>query len=231
MRVLACYAAPVEGAALAAPPEAQVPKRADLDVTWLCTGVGAPAATLSLARALAPNHDVDLVFNFGVGGAYPARHLETEAAAHPLAVGDLVWVGEDGFADLGVELPTGFRSLGEMGLGFEARFVADAEWTRRLAAATRARVEAGCTVARGAGTEALSAELARRTGARVETMEGAALAMVADACGVPFVQLRSISNFTGDRARGGWDLERACSRLHEGVLAALQCLGADAQAD
>jgi futalosine hydrolase len=52
-------------------------------------------------------------------------------------------------------------------------------------------------------------------------MEGAAVFQVCARLGVPAVQLRCVSNRTGDRARGGWDLHGSIARLH----AALRALG------
>jgi hypothetical protein len=39
---------------------------------------------------------------------------------------------------------------------------------------------------------------------------------------VPFLQLRAISNFTGDRARGAWNLEQAVQRLTEAVTVLME---------
>ena len=65
-----------------------------------------------------------------------------------------------------------------------------------------------CTVT---GTAARGEELFRRFGAVCENMEGAAAAQTTLLYGVPFVELRGISNIAGDRDRAGWDIALACS--------------------
>jgi futalosine hydrolase len=68
------------------------------------------------------------------------------------------------------------------------------------------------------GTDASSAELLRRTGARVETMEGAAVALACRLASIPLVQLRAVSNLTGDRDKAGWDLGLAVSRVQTALI-------------
>jgi futalosine hydrolase len=61
-----------------------------------------------------------------------------------------------------------------------------------------------------------------RTNAAIETMEGAAVALVCRKLSIPLVQLRSVSNRTGDRERAAWDLDGACAPLHDAVRKLLQ---------
>ena len=64
-------------------------------------------------------------------------------------------------------------------------------------------------------------EVARRTRAVAEAMEGAAVGFTARRLGLAtgsapaFAELRVISNTTGDRSRQVWDLPRALSRLEQ----------------
>lgn len=170
--------------------------------------------TERLARGARPA----AVLLFGVAGAYPARH---RGGAPALGLLDLALVGSDCLADDGAAAPDGFRDLAALGLGDCGPFAADAALA---AAAARAlggiAVAAGATVSACSATEALSEERARRTGAALETMEGAAVALACARFGVPLVQLRCISNFTGDRDRAEWRLRAACEQLHAAVLAA-----------
>ncbi len=196
---LPVYAAPAEGDALA-----------DLGARRL--GVGKVAAALALQALLAQQRP-SCVLVFGVAGAYPERHRPGAA----LAVGDLCVVGDDLLADEGVASAEGFADLARMGLGEIGPFGADVARTEALAQALDCAIVRGATVSTCSGTEALSQALAARTGAAIETMEGAALALACRAAGVPMVQLRAISNRTGDRARGGWDLPRSIAVLQAAV--------------
>jgi futalosine hydrolase len=196
---LPVYAAPVEGEALAA-----------LGAVRL--GVGTVAAALARHDLLLRERPAGVLL-LGVAGAYPARHRDGAT----LAVGDVALVDRDGFADEGVRTEDGFRDLRALGLGDVGPFAADAAATARAAALLGVPVVRGATVSTCSGSEALSQELAARTGAALETMEGAAVASVCARHGVPGVLGRAVPNYTGPRARGAWHLAAAVSAVQAAV--------------
>ena len=61
----------------------------------------------------------------------------------------------------------------------------------------------------------------QNTTAVVESMEGAALHYVSLQAGVPFLQLRSVSNAVGVRDKTKWDIKLAINRLNEALIALL----------
>ena len=210
MQVLLAYAAPVEGERVAARfPDA------------LEVGVGKAAAAAMVALALGTRSRESakpgLVLLFGVCGAYPSRHVQDGQA---LGVGDLCLVGTDCLADEGKSTDEGFGPLGSLGSGESGAtgsFTGEPELMARTAKLLGGvPVVGGSTVSTCSGTEASSQTLARRTGAKVETMEGAAVALVCQRLSVPLVQLRCVSNYTGSDPR--WELDRAAARVQEAVL-------------
>jgi futalosine hydrolase len=203
MATLIAYAAPREGESVLGKHE-----------HTLELGVGKIAATLKLTAALSGQRPQALLL-IGVCGAYPDRHLRPGAA--PLRVGDRCVIASETIADDGVCTPDGFLDLAQLRLGEIGPTGCDPALSSRLAAVLGCPLVAGATVSTGAGTESLSQAYAARSGAQVETMEGAAVAAVCRAFAVPFVQLRVVSNLTGDRNRGGWDLDGALVRLGEAV--------------
>ncbi|GDY02763.1 hypothetical protein LBMAG49_20920 [Planctomycetota bacterium] len=196
---LPVYAAPIEGDAL-------------VSLGARPLGVGKVAAAITLLSLLSHERPRGVLL-FGVAGAYPVRHRDGAV----LAVGDLCVVCEEMLADEGVALPEGFRDLHAMGLGECGPFAADGIVTAAIAQQLVLRSVRGATVSTCSGNDELSLLLARRTNAEVETMEGAALAMVCARAFVPFVQVRAISNWTGDRGRGGFDLLRAAAVVQAAV--------------
>jgi futalosine hydrolase len=176
-------------------------------------GVGKAASVMRATESLVRSPPPWLLL-IGVCGAYPTAHGGRGPA---LDVGDLCVVGEDALADEGVDLGGEFRGLAAMGLGDTGPFPADPTRTREVAALLGAPVVAGATVSGCNGHDALSRALAGRSGARVETMEGAAVLQVCQHLGVPAVQLRCVSNRTGARDAAGWDLRGAVERLHAAV--------------
>lgn len=174
-------------------------------------GTGKAAAAAALGRVLVERAPTQVVV-FGVAGAYPGSGL---------SVGDVCLVGEDRLADDGVLDERGFRDLAAMELGDPGPFRADVEATTQVAGLLGVPIVGGATVSTCSATDTASAELAARTGADVETMEGAAIGLACAAASVPWVQLRAISNMTGNRESAGWDFERAIDRLHSAVRAIL----------
>lgn len=203
VQTLWVYAAPAEGEVIAA---AIGPERS------LAVGVGKAAAAHGVTVALVRG-GVSRVVSVGVAGAHRAAGL---------AVGQPCIVGDERFVDEGVGTPEGFLDLERLGLGTGGSLRADAEAVRGAAAILGAPVLGGGTVSTCSGTDALASErAARHPDAVIETMEGAAIALCCARLGVPWVGLRTISNFTGDRGRAGWDLAaalrelgQACARLH-----------------
>ena len=191
------HAAPREGEPWAGDPQVRA------------LGVGKVAATLALTRAVIERRPGAVVV-FGVAGAYPGG----------LAVGDLCLVDEDWLADEGVEVADGLRSLEDLDLGRRGPFGADRALTDGLDRALGGGVPRvrGATVSTCSGTDARSAALvAACPGVAVESMEGAAVGAVCEQFGIPWAQVRVISNRTGDRDRAGWDLDGALARLHREV--------------
>jgi futalosine hydrolase len=83
------------------------------------------------------------------------------------------------------------------------------------------------TVATCSGTDAAALEVVRRTGAVAEAMEGAAVVHAARRLNVPAIELRTISNTTGERGRQMWDLARGLAALRESVPRARRAVMSD----
>ncbi len=172
-------------------------------------GVGKAAAACSVTSRLA-RHDVGAVLLFGVAGAYPA------VDGPPLQVLDLALVAEQVFGDEGVATPSGFLGVGELGLASELPLRNDPALLDRAAAGLSSTRRVRCaTVSTCSGIDALALERAKRTEAAIETMESAAVALACRRYAVPLLEVRCISNRTGDRDRAGFELMRACLRAQE----------------
>lgn len=174
------------------------------------TGVGPAAAAAGTARALDAGHHTSVI-SLGVGGALPG-----EAAPE---LGSVVLASRSVFADLGLQTPQGFETIGEMGFSVTGSgdvFAPDA----RLAGALGGIVDSHkpiATVSTCSGTDGSALAVRSRLGADesggVEAMEGAAVGLVASVVGVPFAEIRVISNTSGDRSAQRWDLDGALARL------------------
>lgn len=170
------------------------------------TGVGKASAAGAVARGLDPARHAGVIC-VGVAGTLPGS---------PAGLGDVVLATASVFGDEGLATPDGFVGCAEMGFplgGFAGAAVPLDAGLRERLAPLAAHVGVIATVSTCSGRDDLAHELARRTGALAEGMEGAAVAAVAHRLRVPAGELRVISNTTGDRGTQRWDLGGALSRL------------------
>jgi futalosine hydrolase len=176
------------------PPPTQSPQAAD----DAACGIGTAAGGFRLAVSA------------GIGGGFAGR----------AAVGSLVVASELIAADLGVRSPAGFASVDELGFG-SSRLLADPDLAARAAARLQAAGLTAClapalTVSTATGTAAAAAELAARyPTAACEAMEGFGIAEAARRCGVPFLEIRAISNAIGPRDRDAWRIPEALLALEQ----------------
>lgn len=185
----------------------------DVHVTAAAVGVGPVAAGVGTARALAAGA-YDLVVSAGIAGGFAGR-------AEP---GEVVVADRVVFADLGAATDTGFLDLAGLGLAGGGPLVPVAA-PDAVAALTAAgvppRVGTVLTLATTTGTDARAAALATaHPGAVAEAMEGYGVALAATEAGVPWVEVRAVSNRVGRRDRSTWDLPAAFAALG-GAVAAL----------
>ncbi|CAG0997489.1 Futalosine hydrolase [Phycisphaerales bacterium] len=195
---------------------AQVEAGAGVDV--VLTGVGKANAAGAVARC-ADGSRHGAVLNIGVGGLLPGGTAE---------LGSVVLATSSVFADEGVLEPGGFRDCAAM--GFPAvdggmGIAADQTLGKRVRACVDASGVVAC-VSTCSGTDRLAREVAARTGAMVEAMEGAAAGLSARRLGIPFIEVRVISNTTGDRGGQRWEMRRALDSLSEVIGPILRTLRA-----
>ena len=197
------HAAPIEGHGLE-------------DFGAVALGVGKVASAVRCAELLRgrARGETRAVLLFGIAGACPER---LRGSAPPAGVGDLVVVRRDLLGDEGVETPDGFLDLGAMRLGDCGPFGADPRLARAAAERLGAPLVDGVTVSTCSGTDGSARRVFERTGADVETMEGAAIAYVCRQLELPLVHVRAISNWTGDRDRGQWQLGAAVDAVQRAV--------------
>ncbi|MGC5051027.1 futalosine hydrolase [Micromonospora sp. DT48] len=193
---------------------------ADPAVAVLPVGVGPAVAGAATARLLAlaelAGRPYRAVVSAGVAGGFTDR----------VAVGDTVIGTRAVAADLGAESPEGFIPIDELGmpaelLGGGPALDADPALLDALRTALpTATVGPVLTVSTVTGTTAGTDELVRRyPDAVAEAMEGYGVAVAASQAGVPFVELRTVSNPIGPRDRAAWRLRDALTALTAAAVA------------
>ena len=188
-------------------------------------GVGKTAAAMRLPAVVRHTPAARAVLLFGVAGAFPDRHRPAPA---PARLSGSCIVGSDRFGDEGVETPQGFVDCGAPVFGSGQQladtgpFPANPRMAQQAAALLGVPIVRGVTVSTCSGTEATSERMIRRSGADIETMEGAAVAYVCRQLELPLLHVRAISNWTGDRDRGEWNIGAAVDAVRRAVRRLVQ---------
>jgi futalosine hydrolase len=185
---------------------AGLPPGAAVDVVPV--GVGPAVAAAGTARLLAlaevAGTPYRAVVSAGIGGGFPDR----------VPVGGLVLATRSVAADLGAESADGFIPLDELGFGATSAPVDEALLAGLRSALPGAVTGAVLTLTTVTGTAATTAALlARHPDAVAEAMEGYGVAAAAAQAGLPFAEVRGISNPVGPRDRAAWRLAEAFAAL------------------
>jgi futalosine hydrolase len=194
---------------------------AGLPVVGQALGVGKARTAGGLAWALR-THRPTAVLQVGIGGAYLGSFLSIGLAM--LADADLELdlgiAGAEGWADFEA-LRVPLLPTPDGGPAADRAVPTDARWTGLLAELS------GLPRGRFATLDAVTADvergaaMQRRFDVSIESMEGAAAAAVAARLGVPFAELRAVSNIVGERDRALWDLRGAIRAANAAAAAAL----------
>ena len=188
----------------------------DHDVDVLTTGVGMIATAAWCSRTFAAEH-YDLALNVGLCGSFDAS----------LAAPDVVHVTADRIAELGAEDGDDFLTihqlqlLGENDFPFDGGLLVNTNPPLLPPLATLRSVT-GITVNTVHGNERTIAAVRDRYDPDVESMEGAAFMYASLIAGVPFAQVRAVSNAVVRRNRGAWKIDEAIRALGEQSVTLLE---------
>lgn len=188
----------------------------DHDVDVLTTGVGMIATAAWCSRTFAAEH-YDLALNVGLCGSFDAS----------LAAPDVVHVTADRIAELGAEDGDDFLTihqlqlLGENDFPFDGGLLVNTNPPPLPSLATLQSVT-GITVNTVHGNERTIAAVRDRYDPDVESMEGAAFMYASLIAGVPFAQVRAVSNAVVRRNRGAWKIDEAIRALGEQSVTLLE---------
>lgn len=174
------------------------------EISFLHTGVGMAVTAYALTKELV-KHKYDLVINAGIAGSF----------FRGIKVGEVVAVQFELFAELGAEDDKTFIKFSEMNLPGPYKF----KNAKVLSGAYYGKLKKvkAATVNKVHGNEENISAFIKLHDVEIESMEGAAVAMVCEAENIPYVQVRSISNYVIKRNRDAWDIPTAIKNLNEGL--------------
>ena len=188
----------------------------DLDLQFLITGVGMTATAFSLGHVLAKNQ-YHLAINAGIAGAFNRE----------LKIGDVVQVVSEQFGDLGVEEKDGrFTDVFEMGLVEKGQppFTDGLLKNEGSSQFSFLPTSKGLTINKVHGTKASIEAIQKKYAVDLESMEGAAFFYACLLSKMPFLEIRSISNYVEPRNRENWDLPLAIRNLNKVLMEVVKVL-------
>ena len=172
----------------------------------LTTGIGLTAATYQLTRRILSERP-RFVLQAGICGSLD----------HYLSHGDIVVVENENIGDMGVMEQEGFLSLFTLG----HLQLNEPPWTNgKLSNNISILKKTGLTIVDGVTINEITTNRERinfykeKIKANIETMEGAALHYVCLSEKIPFLQLRSVSNYVGERDKNKWAVREAIANLN-----------------
>jgi len=167
-------------------------------------GVGAIHSIFALSNKL--NESYNLVIQAGIAGSFTDN----------LQLGQTVAVAKDCFADLGLLHHGTLSSVFEMGLASENDFPYKNGFLENnlplLQSLSLQKVNAA-TVNLLNTEKNYNKLIQQKYNALVETMEGAAFHYICLQKKIPFLQIRGISNYVGERNKTKWKMEKAIDNL------------------
>jgi futalosine hydrolase len=177
------------------------------DIEVLISGVGMVATATWCSRVLSAER-FDVALDLGVCGSFKPE----------IFAGSVVHVVSDRLVELGAEDGDTFVTIQEMKLLGDDEFpftggrLVNAS-PPVLGPLSSMRAVNGITVNTVHGNDDSIARVTKRFSPEVETMEGAAFMYACLIQGVPFAQVRAVSNMVERRNRAAWKLDEAITNL------------------
>lgn len=182
-----------------------------LKVRFHQSGVGMLASAVSLTR-LASEEKPDLIIQIGIAGTFQQK----------MALGKVVLVKEEMLGDMGVEEGGKWKDLFDLKLEkssyhpFEKRKLPN-PWLSTYNLLKLSEVSA-ITINEITTNPKRIEQLRKKYNPDIESMEGAALHYVCREANIPFLQIRAISNYIGERDKANWKIKESLEALNETLL-------------
>lgn len=179
----------------------------DHEVETLITGVGNTATTYALTRHLLWRTP-ELVIQAGVGGSF----------SWEMPPPSVVFINEEVIADLGAIHNGELSDIFDLGLAAEDEL----PFTNRMLVNpdTESWTRFGLPFVRGATVNCISSTtqqvqtIKNKYAPVIESMEGAAMHYSCIMEQIPFIQVRAVSNFVGERDKNKWKMMEAIAALN-----------------
>jgi futalosine hydrolase len=177
----------------------------------IITGIGLMATAYSLAKQVSLKRP-GLIIQAGIAGCFDKN----------ISPGTVVVVKQDTIADLGVIENKQLRSVFDLKLISPGQFPFQKGWLvnsdKNLLGQTKLKTVAGISVNQVTTAKQMIELYRNKFGPAIESMEGAALHYVSLSEKIPFLQIRAISNYIGERDKKKWNMKEAITNLNKELI-------------
>ena len=181
------------------------------NVDILISGIGLTASTYHLAKQLALKK-YDIVIQTGVAGSFDLS----------IPLGAVVAVKQDTIADQSVVELERLKTLFDLKLVPQDQYPYKKGWLinphKDILKKSKLKIVKGISVNQISTSKQMIKFYRDVFDPVTESMEGAALHYVCLMTNVPFIQLRSISNYIGERNKKKWDMMESINNLNNSLV-------------
>jgi futalosine hydrolase len=169
------------------------------------------ASAVSLTKMVLEDKP-DLVIQAGIAGCFDAA----------TTLGKVVIIKEESLADMGVEEDGKWKDIFDLKLEkssyhpFERRKLPN-PWLTKFNLLKLPEVNS-ITINEISTNKERIQQLVKKYDPVIESMEGAALHYVCREANIPFVQIRAVSNYIGERNKANWKIKEAIDNLNQALL-------------
>jgi futalosine hydrolase len=184
-------------------------------INFFYTGVGILSSAVHLTQ-YALQQKPALIIQAGIAGSFDTN----------LHLGEIVAVKKECLGDTGVQEMGEWKDIFDMGfkqpeeLPFSNKYLVN-EWLHQYNMLRLPEVT-GVTINQISTNAGIIKMLQTKYGAQVESMEGASLHYVCTLFNIPFIQIRAISNYVGERDKSKWKIKEAIENLNTTASQLLQ---------
>lgn len=175
------------------------------------SGVGMLASAVSLTKLIAEEKP-DFIIQIGIAGCFDTN----------ITLGKVFCIKEESLGDLGVMEDGKWKDIFDLKLEkssyppFEKRKLPNS-WLTDYNLLKLPEVSA-VTINQVTTSAEYMQQLIKKYDAVLESMEGAALHYVCRNFNVPFIQVRAVSNYIGERDKSKWEMKLAIDNLNQTLL-------------
>lgn len=185
-------------------------------IQFMQTGVGLLNTSFTIMKAIMLAKP-KLIIQIGIGGCFDKK----------IPLTSTFYIKQDSVADLGVWEKQEWKNLADLNLSTQKELAyPNAYLTKKLKGLLPLQLNKEISLANAVSVNQISThkkfiQLAQANNVVIESMEGAALHFVCNQLQLPYLQIRGVSNYVGERNKAKWKIKEAIQNVNEELVSLL----------